>query len=65
MALECFDTLVFFSNNSVAGSDRRFVRTGACRRQRQDLATGRHACASSLGMSGCLKRSESSLRAES
>ena len=40
MALEWSDTLVLFSNNAVAGSDRRSVRTGAGRRQRQDLVAG-------------------------
>ena len=51
MALEWSDdAFVFFSNNAVAGSDRRSVRTGAGRRQRQDLAPGRHAGSSSGGM---------------
>ena len=40
MALEWSDTLVFFSNNALAGSDRRSVRNGAGRRQRQDLVAG-------------------------
>ena len=51
MALEWSDdAFVFFSNNAVAGSDRRSVRTGAGRRQRQDLAPWRHAGSSSCGM---------------
>jgi hypothetical protein len=50
MALEWSDALVLFSNNAVAGSDRRSVRTGAGRRQRQNLAPGRHAGSSSCGM---------------
>jgi len=52
MDLEWSDTLVLFSNNAVAGSDRRSVRTGAGRRQRQDLAPGRHARSCSCGMTG-------------
>ena len=63
MDLEWSDTLVLFSNNAVAGSDRRSVRTGAGRRQRQDLAPGRHAGSSSGGMTqplGCLSRIQQS-----
>ena len=56
MDLEWSDTLVFFSNNAVAGSDRRSVRTGAGRRQRQDLAPGRHARSCSCGMTRFLGR---------
>ncbi len=40
MAFEWSDTLVFFPNNAVASSNRRSVRTGAGRRQRQDLVAG-------------------------
>ena len=56
MALEWSDTLVLFSNNAVAGSDRRSVRNGAGRRQRQDLAPGRHARSCSCGMTQPLGR---------
>ena len=63
MALEWSETLVFFSNNALAGSDRRSVRTGAGRCQRQDLAPGRHAGSSSCGMSGCLQRRDLSFKA--
>ena len=43
MALQWSDTLVFFSNNAVAGPDRGAFRTGTGGRQRQDLASRRHA----------------------
>ena len=56
MALEWSDALVLFSNNAVAGSDRRSVRTGAGRGQRQDLAPGRHARSCSCGMTQPLGR---------
>jgi len=43
-------TLVFFSNNSVAGTDRGAFRTGTGGRQRQDLAARRHAGSRSYRM---------------
>ena len=43
MGLAPSDAIVFFSNNSVAGPDRGAFRTGTGGRQRQDLASWRHA----------------------
>ena len=43
MGLAPSDAIVFFSNNSVAGPDRGAFRTGTGGRQRQDLASRRHA----------------------